>query len=78
LPPCRSILAQAPDVRVLLVGGGPQEANLKAQAAKPWAFADKVVFVGRVPHSEVSRYYDLVDLLAYPRHAMRLTDLVTP
>ncbi len=71
------ILAQAPDVKILLVGGGPQEANLKAQASA-LGVADKVVFVGRVPHTEVNRYYDLVDLLAYPRHAMRLTDLVTP
>ena len=71
------ILAQAPDVKLLLVGGGPQEANLMAQAAA-MNLADKVVFVGRVPHAEVHRYYDLVDLLAYPRHAMRLTDLVTP
>jgi glycosyltransferase involved in cell wall biosynthesis len=31
-----------------------------------------------VPHGEVSRYYDLIDLLAYPRHSMRLTELVTP
>jgi len=71
------ILEKAPDVKLLLVGGGPQEANLKAQAAA-LNLADKVVFVGRVPHAEVNRYYDLVDLLAYPRHAMRLTDLVTP
>jgi len=71
------ILKQVPDVKLLLVGGGPQEANLKAQAAA-LNLADKVVFVGRVPHAEVNRYYDLVDLLAYPRHAMRLTDLVTP
>jgi glycosyltransferase involved in cell wall biosynthesis len=26
----------------------------------------------------VQRYYDLVDVLAYPRHSMRLTELVTP
>ncbi len=71
------MLAQAPDVRLLLVGGGPQEGNLKAQAAA-LGVSDKVVFVGRVPHAEVSRYYDLVDLLAYPRHPMRLTELVTP
>ncbi len=71
------ILESAPEVKVLLVGGGPQEANLKSQAAA-LGLADKVVFVGRVPHAEVNRYYDLVDLLAYPRHAMRLTDLVTP
>ncbi|MBP7780336.1 MAG: glycosyltransferase, partial [Burkholderiaceae bacterium] len=37
-----------------------------------------VVFTGRVPHAEVQRYYDLVDVLAYPRHSMRLTELVTP
>jgi len=71
------ILAKAADVRLLLVGGGPQEANLKAQAAA-LGLTEKIVFVGRVPHGEVSRYYDLVDLLAYPRHAMRLTELVTP
>ena len=71
------VLEHAQDVKLLLVGGGPQEANLKAQAAA-LNLADKVVFVGRVPHAEVNRYYDLVDLLAYPRHAMRLTDLVTP
>ena len=71
------VLASAPDVKLMLVGGGPQEARLKAQAAA-LNLADKVVFLGRVPHAEVNRYYDLVDLLAYPRHAMRLTDLVTP
>lgn len=37
-----------------------------------------VIFTGRVPHAEVNRYYDLIDMLAYPRHSMRLTELVTP
>lgn len=69
--------AHRPDLRVLLVGGGPQEANLKAQAQR-LGIADKIIFTGRVPHGEVSRYYDLIDLLAYPRHSMRLTELVTP
>jgi glycosyltransferase involved in cell wall biosynthesis len=31
-----------------------------------------------VPHAEVQRYYDLLDVLVYPRLSMRLTDLVTP
>lgn len=66
-----------PELRVLLVGGGPQDARLKAQA-QALGIAGKVVFTGRVPHAEVSRYYDLIDLLAYPRHSMRLTELVTP
>ncbi|MBH9576519.1 TIGR04063 family PEP-CTERM/XrtA system glycosyltransferase [Inhella proteolytica] len=71
------LLAKCPDLRVLLVGGGPQDAALKAQAAA-LGVADKVFFTGRVPHAEVGRYYDLVDLLCYPRHSMRLTELVTP
>lgn len=71
------LLAARPDARLLLVGGGPQEAALKAQA-KRLGLIDKVVFTGRVPHADVQRYYDLIDVLAYPRHSMRLTELVTP
>ena len=71
------MLKKAPDARVLLVGGGPQEAALKQQAVK-LGISDKVVFSGRVPHHDVNRYYDLVDVLVYPRQRMRLTELVTP
>ena len=71
------LLEQRPELRVLLVGGGPQDENLKAQARR-LGIADKVIFTGRVPHAEVSRYYDQIDLLVYPRHSMRLTELVTP
>jgi PEP-CTERM/exosortase A-associated glycosyltransferase len=71
------IILARPDVRVLLVGGGPQDEALKARAAG-LGILDKVVFTGRVPHAEVNRYYDLIDALVYPRHSMRLTELVTP
>jgi glycosyltransferase involved in cell wall biosynthesis len=37
-----------------------------------------VIFTGRVPHAEVQRYYELIDVLAYPRLSMRLTEIVTP
>ena len=72
-----ALLRDRPELRVLLVGGGPQEAALKAQASA-LGVADKVVFTGRVPHAQVQRYYDLIDVLTYPRHSMRLTELVTP
>jgi PEP-CTERM/exosortase A-associated glycosyltransferase len=71
------ILSHAPRARVLLVGGGPQEAQLK-QLAVELGVADKVVFGGRIPHGEVQRYYSLIDILVYPRLSMRLTELVTP
>ena len=71
------LLKSRPDIVLLLVGGGPQDAALKAQA-QALGLGDHVVFTGRVPHAEVNRYYDLIDVLAYPRHSMRLTELVTP
>jgi PEP-CTERM/exosortase A-associated glycosyltransferase len=69
--------ARHPMLRLMLVGGGPQEDALKRQVADA-GLADTVIFTGRVPHAEVQRYYELIDVLAYPRLPMRLTELVTP
>ena len=66
-----------PGAQLLLVGGGPMDEALRAQAAASTAAA-AIHFTGRVPHAEVERYYSLVDVLAYPRKRSRLTDLVTP
>ena len=71
------IVAQRPDARLLLVGGGDEADSLQRQV-KELGMEDHVVFTGRVHHSEVVRYYDLIDVLVYPRVNMRLTDLVTP
>lgn len=72
-----ALVARRPRLKLLLVGGGPMEAALRAQAAASPA-SDAIRFVGRVPHETVERYYGLVDVLVYPRKHMRLTDLVTP
>jgi len=71
------ILSHAPQTRVLLVGGGSQEAQLKRLAAD-LGVTDTVVFAGLVPHRDVPSYYDLIDVLVYPRLSMRITELVTP
>jgi PEP-CTERM/exosortase A-associated glycosyltransferase len=71
------LLARGERVRALLVGGGRQEEELKRLASE-LGVADHVVFAGRVPHDEVQRYYNLIDVLVYPRLSMRLTELVTP
>ncbi|MCW3836115.1 TIGR04063 family PEP-CTERM/XrtA system glycosyltransferase [Sphingomonas canadensis] len=71
------LVAERPRMQLLLVGGGPMEAALRAQAAAS-PVAGHIRFVGRVPHDEVERWYGLVDVLVYPRKRMRLTDLVTP
>jgi glycogen(starch) synthase len=71
------LLRKRPKAHLLLVGGGPMEDALKVQAEASPANG-RIHFIGRVPHHEVERYYGLIDILAYPRKAMRLTELVTP
>jgi PEP-CTERM/exosortase A-associated glycosyltransferase len=71
------MLTADPGVRLLLVGGGPDEENLRT-LVRQLGVEGKVRFAGRVPHGEVGRYYGIVDVLVYPRLSMRLTELVTP
>ena len=71
------LIEQRPKAHLLLVGGGPMEEALNAQAEASPA-RERIHFIGRVPHHEVDLYYSLIDILAYPRKAMRLTELVTP
>ncbi len=71
-------LARAePRVVVVLVGGGPEEETLR-QVAAGADIAEHVRFVGRVPHAEMPAYYDLADILIFPRISQRITELVTP
>ena len=59
------------------MGGGPSEQALRT-LVDVRGLTGRVVFTGRVPHADVQRYYQLIDVLAYPRHRMRLTEIVTP
>ncbi len=74
---CAQLFKKDDDIRLLLVGGGPDEPIIK-QKIDELGLQDKIVLTGRVPHSDVQDYYNLVDIFVYPRYAMRLTELVTP
>lgn len=71
------LLEKEPRMKLLLVGGGQQEPALRALAAS-LGLRSEVVFTGKVPFSEVERYYSVIDLLVYPRKSLRLTETVTP
>jgi len=64
-------------LRLLLVGGGPQDESLRRRVEQH-GLRGKVVLTGRVPHREVAAHYDAIDLLIYPRLRTRLTEHVTP
>lgn len=65
------------DAVLLLVGGGPMEEEL-ARLVAGLELGKRVVMPGRIPHERVPGVYAMIDVLAYPRHSMRLTELVTP
>jgi glycogen synthase len=69
------IQQRIPGVRLLLVGGGEEERELRSIAA---ACNGDVTFAGWVPHGEIRRCYALIDVFVCPRRRMRLTELVTP
>jgi PEP-CTERM/exosortase A-associated glycosyltransferase len=72
-----SILAFNSKVHLLLLGGGNEEAKLKAQA-HALGLKHCVSFIGRVPHSDIPRYSSIVDAFIFPRRSIRLTNTVTP
>ena len=69
--------SKLPIIVLLLVGGGEMENELKAQI-RNLHLEDKVIMPGRISHDRIPGVYALVDILAYPRYSMRLTELVTP
>lgn len=71
------VLRAVPQARLLLLGGGPQDAELRALADR-LALGHAVHFTGRVPHGEMARHYSAMDVMVYPRIPRRLTELVTP
>ena len=55
-------LAHLPDWRLLLAGEGPERPRLEALAAQT-GVADRVRFMGAVPHAALGRYYGAADAL---------------
>ena len=66
-----------PEMRLLLVGGGEMEEELRRQVHAR-DLQDSVIMPGRIPHGEIQSIYDAIDILVYPRRSMRLTEIVTP
>lgn len=72
-----AMVRELPGLRLLLVGGGEQESQLRALASR-LDLNDQIVFTGRLEHESVREAYSVADLLVYPRIATRTTMLTTP
>jgi PEP-CTERM/exosortase A-associated glycosyltransferase len=67
-----------PTARLLMVGSGPEDENLRLLAKELRFPEGAVTFTGRLPHAEVGPVYSIADVLLYPRRLTRTTALTTP
>ena len=58
-------LAQIPGTRLAIIGDGPDLSMLR-QLAKDQAVADRVHFLGSLPHSEIARHVQAADVCVLP------------
>uniref|UniRef100_A0AAU2VWP9 phosphatidyl-myo-inositol dimannoside synthase n=1 Tax=Streptomyces sp. NBC_00008 TaxID=2903610 RepID=A0AAU2VWP9_9ACTN len=65
-----AILAEVPDAVLLIVGGGPYEADLRKLAAET-GVRDSVRFTGPVPWAELPAHYGAGDVFAMPCRTRR-------
>jgi len=71
------LAARRPSLTLLLVGGGEVESEIRSQIAA-LGLTGRIILTGRIPQEDIPKIYSLVNVLAYPRRSMRLTELVTP
>lgn len=62
---------------ILIIGRGEDQPTIE-NAVRECDAASYVRHLEHVPHPEIARYYSVVDITVYPRHSLRLTELVTP
>ena len=65
------------DLAGLIVGAGATYDACR-EIAQRHGLGDRIVHPGHVPAEEVERMYSVIDVLAYPRRSLRITELVTP
>lgn len=72
-----SVIAALPEARLLLVGGGRQESELRGLVSE-LGLNSIVIFAGRIDPDAVRDFYGAADVMVYPRIPHRLTEMVTP
>jgi glycosyltransferase involved in cell wall biosynthesis len=65
------------DFRMLLVGDGAMSDEI-SNIARDTGLTDEIILPGRVPYEEVERYYSLIDVAAFPRKSLPVTEMVSP
>jgi glycogen synthase len=67
----------APQFKLIIVGDGAEAAEVR-KTIQETGSGSYISFLGRVPNDQIERYYSVMDVLIYPRHSARITEMVTP
>jgi glycosyltransferase involved in cell wall biosynthesis len=73
----RALIDRGHDVACLIVGEGPERANLET-LTEELGVSGSVVLTGHVPNQEIEDYYALIDIFVVPRLPDRAARFVTP
>lgn len=76
LDACHLCQQEGARIGLALVGDGPDRTGLEQQATR--LALKNVVFTGQVRHAEVSSWYSVMDVVAYPRVRAVINERVTP
>jgi L-malate glycosyltransferase len=57
-----NLASQYPKLKLLIIGEGSSEAELRA-LAKQTGYIERIVFTGRVPFNKMNDYYNMIDVL---------------
>ena len=71
------ILKEIPEVKLLIVGDGPDLQQLK-RISKKLGLDKKIIFTGFVPYKEVPRFCSLADLCINPWRINEMTNKLSP
>lgn len=63
--------------KLMIVGDGAYMEKLQ-NITQDLGLSDDVMFVGRVPHEDVERYYSIVNIAPFPRLPQPVTEMVSP
>lgn len=82
---CAGLAKLGVDFRLLVVGKEGKDAGAPTPISDEMrdifyhaGIADRLIMPGRVPHSEVSSFYSLIDIAPIPRRSFEVTELVSP
>ncbi|MCZ0925756.1 glycosyltransferase family 4 protein [Vreelandella janggokensis] len=73
----RVLVSEYSNLRVVIVGDGDARFRLEKQV-KDYELGSRVIFTGKVPPAEVSRYFSIFDAVSLPRKPYQVCRLVSP